>query len=374
MSLKNETREAFQYTKSFYRDYTDGMTRKRMGREFQADSDRLRALYREAIGANRTDIDPRKIPIHIKATRLFEALSERLKPTRRLVFGGAIAGFILHYFTTGFFSAILMPVSFTAVILILMVELLEKLDVKREIDLAREIQLSLLPPSQIKHDKLEIASFATTAREVGGDYVDVIETPKGVYLIIADVSGKGLSAALYMVRIQAMVRLLIRQSQPTPKELFLEMNNYIKSGKKDKTFVTACAAFFPKDENSFQFCRAGHNSPILFRDEKDATLTLRTPGLALGICENDVLGKHLQQTTVTFNPGDSLLLYTDGLTEARDISGREFGLSRLQSIVEIYGAIAANTLVNKIQYSLETFIDEEPQLDDITFTAIHYNK
>ena len=82
MSLKNETREAFQSTKSFYRDYTEGMTRKRLEREFQADSDRLRALYREAIGANRTDIDPRKIPIHIKATRLFSALSDRIKSTR----------------------------------------------------------------------------------------------------------------------------------------------------------------------------------------------------------------------------------------------------------------------------------------------------
>ncbi len=374
MSLKNETREAFQYTKSLYRDYTNGMSRKRFEQEFQADSDRLRALYEEVIGAGRSNVDPHRIPLHIKVMRLFSALSQRLKPARRLVFGCAIFGFILHYFTIGFFSALLLPASFAAIILILMVELLEKLDVKREIDLAREIQLSLLPPSRISHGKLEIASFATTARDVGGDYVDAIETPEGLYLIIADVSGKGLSAALYMVRIQAMVRLLIRQSHPRPRDLFLELNNYIKSGKKDKTFVTACAAFFPKEENHFLFCRAGHNPPLLFRNEIDATLTLRSQGLALGICKNEVLEKHLKETTVVFSPGDSLLLYTDGLTEARDRTGREFGTSRLQSIVEIYGSIAASTLANKIRYSLETFIDEEPQIDDITFTAVHHDK
>ncbi|HKJ34826.1 MAG TPA: SpoIIE family protein phosphatase, partial [Balneolales bacterium] len=300
MSLKNETREAFQSTKSFYREYTKGMTRQRLGRDFHADSTRLKELYKEAVGEDEESESGRKLGPHIKGMRLFNALSKRLNPTRRLIFGGSIFGFFLHYFTTGFFSMALLPLSFAGILMVLMLELLEKIDVKKEIDLAREIQLSLLPPSDIKTDRVNISSFANTAKEVGGDYVDVINTDIGTYVIIADVSGKGLTAALYMVRIQAMVHLIINQSKPKPKELLLELNNYIKSGKRDKTFVTACVAFFPKDKNHFVFTRAGHNAPILYNKTKDATLTLRTPGLALGMTASPQLDQYLKETIIEF--------------------------------------------------------------------------
>jgi sigma-B regulation protein RsbU (phosphoserine phosphatase) len=371
MSLKNETREAFQSTKSFYREYTEGMTRQRLGRDFHADSTRLIKLYKEAVGEEELAEEGHKVGPHIKVMRLFNALSKRLNPTRRLIFGGSIFGFILHYFSTGFFAMALLPLSFAGILMVLLLELLEKIDVKKEIDLAREIQLSLLPPSEIKDDYMNIASFANTAKEVGGDYVDVIQTSDGTYVIIADVSGKGLTAALYMVRIQAMVHLIINQSKSSPKELLLELNNYIKSGKRDKTFVTACVAYFPNEKDHFIFTRAGHNAPILFNKVKDTTLTLRTPGLALGMTNSSQLEHYLKETNIEFKPGDSLVLYTDGLTEARDISGREYGISRLQSLVDIYGALDSKTLIGKIQTSLETFIGEERQIDDITFTCIH---
>src|SRR5699024_12839260 len=90
--------------------------------------------------------------------------------------------------------------------------------------------------------QLEISSFANTAREVGGDYVDTIKTAEGTYVIIADVSGKGLAAALYMARLQALVHLLVERDAPTPQELFLQLNDYVKSDNADRTFVTACAA------------------------------------------------------------------------------------------------------------------------------------
>src|SRR5690625_7789814 len=87
------------------------------------------------------------------------------------------------------------------------------------------------------------------------------------YVIISDVSGKGMSAALYMVRIQALVHLIINKLHPSPKELFLELNDYIKSNKKDKTFITACAAYFPHNEDYFTLARAGHNIPLVYNRE-----------------------------------------------------------------------------------------------------------
>lgn len=255
--------------------------------------------------------------------------------------------------------------------MLLLVELLEKSDVKREMDLAREIQLGLLPPTEHEADNMEIYSFANTAKEVGGDYVDMVETEKGTYIIIADVSGKGLSAALYMVRMQALVRLIIEKSSPSPKELFLELNDYVKSDTRDKTFVTACAAFFPSGEANFLFARAGHNAPIFFSNERDATFDLRSDGYALGMTTSENLENHLQEKKFHFKPGDSVLFYTDGLTEARNEIGEQYGDERLDAIMSVYGSLHAKSIVKKVQSSLEAFIGSEDPTDDITFTCIH---
>lgn len=380
MGLKNEAQSAFQNTKSFYKEYVSGMTRERMGKEFYKDTDRLKQLYEEAIGE---DLEKSKsnVPGHIKFLRLFSALTQRLNPTRRLVFGLSIISFLAYYLfgflqVTGYviFYDLLIPFSFGSMLLLLLVELLEKSDVKREIDLAREIQLSLLPNTEHQRSSLEIYSFANTAKEVGGDYVDIIETDGGTYMIIADVSGKGLTAALYMVRMQALVHLIIEKSQPSPKELFLELNNYVKSDIKDKTFVTACAAFFPKDENHFTFARAGHNAPIFFSNERDATFDLRSDGYALGMTSSQNLAQHLQQKKFHFKAGDSVLFYTDGLTEARNEFGEEYGEDRLDAIMSVYGSLHAKTIIHKVQSSLENFIGKEEPGDDITFTCVHHGE
>ena len=379
MGLKNEAQSAFQNTKSFYKEYVSGMTRERMGKEFYKDTDRLKQLYAEAIEENIEKAENQTIPGHLKIMRLFSALTQRLNPTRRLVFGLSVVSFLSHYLfgflqLTGivFFYNLLLPFAFVSMLMLLLVELLEKSDVKREIDLAREIQLSLLPNTEHYRKNLEIACFANTAKEVGGDYVDIIETEEGTYILIADVSGKGLSAALYMVRMQALVHLIIEKSQPSPKELFLELNNYVKSDIKDKTFVTACAAFFPNGGDHFIFARAGHNAPILFSNERDATFDLRSDGFALGMTTSQNMEKHLQEKKFHFKSGDSILFYTDGLTESRNEWGEEYGDERLDGIMSIYGSLHAKSIIHKIHSSLENFIGTEEPVDDVTFTCVHH--
>lgn len=373
MSLKNEASSDINNTRSFYREYISGMNRERLGREFHADTDRLKQLYKEATGEDREEALGRSLPVHVKVMRLFSSLARRLNPTRRLIFGLSIGGFILHHFVTGLLGQLLLPFSFAALLMILMVELLEKSDVQQEIDLARQIQLSLLPETEMTNDYVEVYSFANTAHEVGGDYVDMIETPEGTYIVIADVSGKGLTAALYMVRMQALVHLLIEKNQPTPKELLVELNDYVKSGLKDKTFVTACAAFFPKDQDLFSYARAGHNPPIYFNKEGDTTYELRSDGFALGMTSTTQLEEQLVEKKIRFEKGDSVLFYTDGLTEARNEVGEEFGVHRLDSILDIYGSLHAKTVIQKIQASLEAFIGSEVPADDVTFTCVHRN-
>lgn len=376
MGLKNEAGSKYG-TKKFYREYVSGMNTRQLGREFHADSDRLKELYRDAVREVNPTVPPDEVSAFQKFLSLLSALTRRLNPVRRLIFGVAIISFVAHYIFSflGFafypLQPLLLPLSFLGVMVILLIELLEKSDVQQELNFARDIQLSLLPPSNMRKSGFEAYSFAATAQEVGGDYVDVINTPKGTYVIIADVSGKGMSAALYMVRIQALVHLLINKLHPTPKELFLELNEYIKSNKTDKTFVTACAAFFPDNEEHFIFSRAGHNQPIFFSRELDSTINLKTKGLALGMTNTKILDNKLEEKRFKFQQGDSILFYTDGLTEARNSSGEEFGEERLDGLMSIYGSLHAKSISLKVQSSIESFIGEEPPMDDITFTTVH---
>lgn len=375
MSLKNEAQSGYN-TKHFYKEYVSGMNKERISKELLADTDRLKLLYQEAV----EDIERQQkaiLPGHVKFMRLFSSLTQRLNPTRRLAFGLGSVSFLAHYIfeiagISGyvFFSELLLPFSFLSVFFLLLVELLEKSDVKKEIDLARNIQLSLLPATSIKKKDMEIYSFAHTAHEVGGDYLDVIDTKKGTYVIIADVSGKGLSAALYMVRMQALVNMLIKKEEPSPKDLFLQLNDFVKNNRNDKTFVTGCVAFFPNDADEFTYVRAGHNIPVFYNKGSDSIVHLKAEGFALGMTNNKMLEKKLEVKKYHFKSGDSVLFYTDGLNEARNNRGEEYGEERINSLMEIYGSLHAKTIVTKIQNSLEAFIGQELPADDVTFTCI----
>ncbi|SMO86085.1 PP2C family protein-serine/threonine phosphatase [Gracilimonas mengyeensis] len=377
MGLKNEAQAGYG-TKKFYQEYVSGMSRERFSKELTADTERLKEVYKEAV----EDIERQQgqqLPGHIKFMRLFSNLAQRLNPTRRLIFGLGSVSFVAYYILNFFgileyvlIGNLLLPFGFLSMFMLLLIELLEKSDVQKEIDLAREIQLSLLPGTSLNKKNLEIYSFAHTAKEVGGDYLDVIETDKGTYVVIADVSGKGLSAALYMVRLQALVNLIVERDHPTPKELFLQLNNYIKSNSKDKTFVTGCVAFFPNDEDHFEYIRAGHNIPIYYNRERDTTYKLKSNGFALGMTSTKMLGQNLEVKKFHFKPGDSVLFYTDGLNEARNERGEEYGEERIESLMEIYGSLHAKTIIGKLQSSLEAFIGGVSPLDDVTFTCIHH--
>ncbi|MFA5670011.1 MAG: PP2C family protein-serine/threonine phosphatase [Balneolaceae bacterium] len=375
MGLKNEAQSGYG-TKKFYKEYVSGMSKDRFSKELSADTDRLKLLYKEAV----EDIERQQgeqLPGHVKFLRLFSDLTQRLNPTRRLAFGVGAISFVGYYLFNFiglnflFFSNLLLPIGFLSMFFLLLVELLEKSDVQKEIDLAREIQLSLLPSTAINKENLEIYSFAHTALEVGGDYLDVIETNSGTYVVIADVSGKGLSAALYMVRMQALVKMLVAKEHPSPKDLFIQLNDYVKSNSKDKTFVTGCVAFFPKDKEEFEYVRAGHNIPVYYSRASDSTFNLKSDGFALGMTTSAMLEKHLEVKKFHFKPGDSVLFYTDGLSEARNARGEEYGEDRIQSLMDIYGSLYAKTIVLKVQTSLEEFIGQESPLDDITFTCVH---
>lgn len=369
MSLKNETRQVYENTKTFYREYTRGMTSRRLGKEFKADSRRIKELYDEAIGSESSE--PAHKSGNIRFFRLLSSLVTRLTPARRLAFAAAFLLILLFFFATGPLSALSLPVSFIILVTLLFLELLEKSDAKKELDLAKEIQISLFPKSVMSIQNLDLVSFASTATDVGGDYVDVVYTKKGTFYIIADVSGKGLSAALYMIRLQALVHFIIKKHSPDPREFLLLLNDHIKSFQKDRTFVTACVAFFPSDASYVKICRAGHNPPLFYQAGKKRISELRSDGLALGMTKSDILKKHLKELTIKAESGDHFLFYTDGLTEARNGQKEQYGEERLMELFELYASLDAKELVKKIEIAIEEFVSGEKLYDDITFTSVH---
>lgn len=339
------------------------MTPERLGAEINADKNRLQLLYEEAVG-----VEGRDLSAPAKALSLLSSLTRRLNPTRRLVFGISTITALLHPFAL--LPDFATPLAFLAFFVLLMLELLEKSDVKQEIDLAKQIQLSLLPESAHLTGGIETYSFANTAHVVGGDYIDFIEDENGLYVVIADVAGKGLTAALYMVRVQALVKMIIEKQHPSPKQLFLELNEFIKSGSKDKTFVTAVAAYFPKDADYFLYSRAGHNHPLLYDSSSEKVTELNAKGFALGMTSTKKLMSFLTEEQIHFGPGDSVLFYTDGLNEARNVKEEEFGMPNLITLYELYGHLSAHAFIKKVQNALGMFIGSTPLQDDVTFTCV----
>ena len=360
-----------------YRGLFTGVSRERLSRDLVSDRQRLRELYEEALsegGASHTDL--RKLPLRTKIGRLLQALTKRLNPTRRVLFMFALGSAALHIalsvlsLTGAVIHTVSLPIATVILVVLLMLELLEKTDVLEELSLARKIQLSLFPAPTLKRGDLEIESFAMTAQEVGGDYLDVIDSPDGTYVVIADVAGKGLGAALYMVRLQALVRLLTSKACPSPKTLLTELNDFIKSDRQDRTFVTALVAFFPNGQNTVQMARAGHHPALIYRRESDAVEEAKMPGIALGMSSTRILSSSLQETELAFEPGDSLLLFTDGLVESRNPLGEEFGNERIEAILSVYGSLRASSIMHQITSSLDRHLQDEIPIDDVTVTCV----
>lgn len=162
-----------------------------------------------------------------------------------------------------------------------------------------------------------------------------------------------------MVRMQALVNMLVTKEHPSPKDLFIQLNDYVKSNSRDKTFVTGCVGFFPNDKEEFEYVRAGHNIPIYYSRERDTTFNLKAEGFALGMTNSALLAKHLEVKKFHFKPGDSVLFYTDGLNESRNHRGEEYGEERIQSLMEIYGSLHAKTIVKNSKVHWKPLLDKK---------------
>jgi serine phosphatase RsbU (regulator of sigma subunit) len=236
--------------------------------------------------------------------------------------------------------------------------------VERESALARRIQRGLLPASVPSVGGIEIAWEWKPARGVSGDYFDVVETPGGgVVLCVADVAGKGLSAALLMANFQAAVRTAAA-AVPSLAELCERLNTFVARNLPDDRFVTCFLGVLSPDKATLRYVNAGHNPPLLVR--RNGTVErLERGGFALGLFDDAAF----DDGEATLGAGDRLILYTDGVTEVTDRQGAEFGESRLAAVIVAHPALGAEDLKAAILDEIERF-RSGPFADDVTLAVV----
>jgi sigma-B regulation protein RsbU (phosphoserine phosphatase) len=237
---------------------------------------------------------------------------------------------------------------------------------EHEIHLARQIQKTFLPEYLPEITGWNLAATWITARQVGGDFYDLIELPRGrLGLFIADVSDKGIPAALFMALTRTLVRAVVFDT-PSPAETLQRVNALIFPDNRQGMFVSAVYGVLTLESGKFTYANAGHNPPIWFSGTNRTMDLLRRTGAALGIIEN----LPMEDRMITLEINDFLLLYTDGLTEAFSPADETYGEQRLQQVLEAAQVDTARGVLDAIERSVKRFMGHHLPEDDLTMLGV----
>ena len=245
-------------------------------------------------------------------------------------------------------------------------EQIEKERLEEEIRLARDIQERLLPGSIPSFSSLQIAALALPSRHVGGDYYDLVAQNNGSLLLaIADVTGKGVPAALLMANLQACLHTMVPMDL-TMEEFIGHMNRVISNNTSFDKFITAFTGLYHPDTRVLDYVNAGHNPPMLLRASGEMEL-LEAGGLLLGVFDS----AEYERGSAELHPGDVLAIFTDGVTEAMSPDGEEFHEDRLEEILRDMQGKTAREILNAIRASIIAFTGSDTQLsDDLTLIVL----
>jgi phosphoserine phosphatase RsbU/P len=252
----------------------------------------------------------------------------------------------------------------------------EKKRMEEELRIARQIQMSLLPRGPLQVPGLGITALCVPAREVGGDYYDFFPLADDrLGVLIADVSGKGTSAALYMAELKGLV-LALSGMHASPRTLLIDVNRIISEHLDSRSFITMTYAVIDLARGEMTYCRAGH-TPLIYRPGPSKSLpaaqVLTPSGMVLGLRLPGAAGKFeelLEEDRIELAQGDVIALYTDGISEAMNDASDLFGDARLSRLVEEHGHLDSGELRERILRELEAFVGTAEQHDDMTMILI----
>lgn len=364
---------------NFWRRITDGIALPQLWKHFMADARFSYRLYSQEIDSRRTPGTGR-VKHFFKIARLFLwSIIDKLSPARRvlllvalfLLFANMQASWpesngqwINFQFDGAFWGGMLLLVLLT-------LEIADRVVMKRDLQIAKEIQSWLLPPGPPQVPGLQIAFATRPANTVAGDYYDVFprsasSSPGGSFLItIADVAGKSVPAAMLMATYQASLKTLAGVAGSLP-DLVGRMNNYACGNSQNgRRFTTAFVAEYNTASRHLTYVNAGHNPPIL-RRHTGAIERWPASGVPLGIKQDAVY----ESGEVTLESGDWLVIFTDGVPEAENRLSEEYGEARLMIVLLANQQASPAEMLKAIMSDLDRFVGDAPQHDDITLLLL----
>ena len=246
----------------------------------------------------------------------------------------------------------------------------ERVRMQKELEIARSVQLGLLPTRNPEIPGFDIAGVCLPAKEVGGDYFDyIVLSPQKLGIAIGDVSGKGVPAAIYMTLTKGILQSHADDTI-SPKTVLEKVNRLLYRNIEKNSFVSMFYAILDHKNLNLTFARAGHNPGILLSQNSRNTEFLNTDGIALGLEYGEVFEKTLKENTIKITSGDVLIFYTDGFTEAMNINQQEFGEERLVKLISRHRNGSANQIIDVLLKELNQYIGDADQHDDMTIVVV----
>jgi phosphoserine phosphatase RsbU/P len=246
----------------------------------------------------------------------------------------------------------------------------EKKRLDHDLEIARDIQRVLLPAEPPSVNGFEISGINVPARQVSGDYFDYIKVDEErLGVAIADVSGKGVPASLIMAICRSVLRSQAAQN-PSPADVLRKVNRQLYPDIKEDMFISMAYLILDHARNGVMLARAGHDAPLLYKRASQTVTPLKPPGMVVGIDSGNVFDRITGDFPVPLERDDCLVLYTDGVTEALDTDGNEFGVERTIQSVRASAANGAQAIIARLIDDLRNFVGSQPQNDDITLISI----
>jgi serine phosphatase RsbU (regulator of sigma subunit) len=353
--------------RNFFRSFGKGMTSEEMSKLFNVETPSMYAFYvRSMREASSYHSNVQRFIAF--CWNFFIAFLLKLSPARRLLYAVALFFFIWYLLDPSMLFAFY---SFIILNFLLALEVAERLITKDELEVAREIQIDLQPETIQAPEGISIVAHSDAAHNVGGDYYDYVALADGSHILaIGDVAGKGISAALYMIKAQTALHLLARETNDCSL-LLSRMNEYLRDQLKKNFFITLSLLHFTNDRRLTLY-RAGHLPALHYLASDHTTTWLQPNGMALGLAGQraDASTPLFEARQIDFRAGDTILLYTDGVTESVNTFKQDYGPQRLASFLEHYGSHPAESLKALLIKELQLYSAGTALKDDMTFAII----
>jgi phosphoserine phosphatase RsbU/P len=371
--------------RSFFDQYTQGLTPADFQRLFTRDTPEAYRYFARTIDRAKLDAEPWYKRWFIHGRLLFIAFSMRLSPPRRVLYGfsffATVLGLLQLFRGLDFQRVLLFPftvqillpqwepgamwlfLGFVAVNLLILMEVADRLSLKGDLEIARDIQLAMLPGGIHEAGDAVVCGVTRPANTVGGDFYDILKRPDGRFVIaLGDVSGKGSPAALLMALLLAMLRTLVDEDLETAR-LLARLNVQVARHSPASRFITVFYGLYDPATGRMEYVNAGHLPPIVRRrDGRFERVGPAGGGLALGMFENATY----QTQEVTIERGDLLVLFSDGITEAEDPRGRAFEDSGVEQVLTSVNSQDPAAIGKALLSAVESHAGDARLADDLT--------